>query len=108
MANLRRSGDSYRRLEIYTEVPRTTTVPLKEITNRDHTRRLMQCPDMSIWPLGMEELSDFFSKLTMTMFPNSTPNWRREDQEQALLNTCFSYNLHVSLYECFAPARRSC
>ena len=67
---------------------------LKEIKkpNRDHARRLLQCLVVAIRPLRVEELAevlavDFEGK---EEFPKLNPNWRWEDEEQALLASCSS------------------
>ena len=67
---------------------------LREIKkpNRDHARRLLQCLVVAIRPLRVEELAevlavDFDDKKGI---PKLKPNWRWEDQEQALLASCSS------------------
>jgi ankyrin repeat protein len=67
---------------------------LKEIKkpNRDHARRLLQCLVVAVRPLKVKELAEVLavdfddaegvSKLN--------PNWRWEDEEQALLTSCSS------------------
>jgi ankyrin repeat protein len=59
--------------------------------NREHARRLLQCLVVAIRPLRVEELAevlavDFDDEET----PKLNPNWRWEDQEQALLSSCSS------------------
>jgi hypothetical protein len=67
---------------------------LKEIKrpNRDYARRLLQCLVVAIRPLRVEELAevlaiDFDSA---DGIPELNPNWRWEDEEQALLASCSS------------------
>ena len=67
---------------------------LKEIKkpNRDHARRLLQCLVAAIRPLRVEELAevlavDFDDEEGI---PRLNPNWRWEDQEQAVLTSCSS------------------
>ena len=67
---------------------------LKEIKkpNRDHARRLLQCLVVAIRPLRAEELAevllvDFDGT---EEFPKLNPEWRWEDEEQALLASCSS------------------
>ena len=67
---------------------------LKEIKkpNRDHARRLLQCLVVAIRPLRVEELAEVlavdFDKADE--IPKLNPNWRWEDEEQALLASCSS------------------
>ena len=67
---------------------------LKEIKkpNRDHARRVLQCLVVAIWPLRVEELAevlavDYRDEQGMSKL---NPNWRWEDEEQALLTSCSS------------------
>ena len=67
---------------------------LKEIKkpNRVHAIRLLQCLVVAIRPLRVEELAevlavDFGDEERM---PKLNPNWRWEDEEQALLSSCSS------------------
>ena len=67
---------------------------LKEIkkTNRAHARRVLECLAVAIRPLRVAELAevlavDFDDAEGM---PNLNPDWRWEDQEQALLIACSS------------------
>ena len=67
---------------------------LKEIKrpNREHARRLLQCLVVAIRPLRVSELAevlavDFDDDEGM---PKLNPNWRWEDEEQALLASCSS------------------
>ena len=60
--------------------------------NREHARRLLQCLVAAIRPLRVEELAevlavDFDDDEGM---PKLKPNWRWEDEEQALLASCSS------------------
>src|SRR6266403_5041019 len=67
---------------------------LKEIKkpNRDHARRLLQCLVVAIRPLGVEELAEILAVdfEDAEGVPKLNPNWRWEDEEQALLATCSS------------------
>ena len=62
---------------------------LREIRkpNRDHARRLMQSLVVAIQPLGVEELAEILAVdfSDAEGIPKSNLNWRREDQEQAVL-----------------------
>src|SRR5712675_2144304 len=67
---------------------------LKEIKkpNRDHAHRLLQCLVVAIRPLRVEELAevlavDFDDPEEIARL---NPNWRWEDEEQALLSSCSS------------------
>ncbi len=67
---------------------------IKEIKkpNRDHALRILQCLNVAIRPLRVEELAevlavDFDDADGM---PKLNTNWRWEDQEQALLSSCSS------------------
>ena len=67
---------------------------LREIKkpNRDHARRVMQCLVVAIRPLRVEELAEVFAVdfEDVEGVPKLKPNWRWEDQEQALLASCSS------------------
>jgi ankyrin repeat protein len=67
---------------------------LREIKrpNRDHARRLLQCLVVAIQPLGVEELAEVLAIDfgDAEGIPKLKPNWRWEDQEQALLTSCSS------------------
>ena len=67
---------------------------LKEIKkpNRDHARRLLSCLVVAIRPLQVEELAEVFAVDfdDEEGIPRLNPNWRWEDQEQALLTSCSS------------------
>ena len=69
---------------------------LREINkaNRAHARRLLQCLTVSLRPLRVEELAEIltidFDAPTHGGIPQSNPNWRWEDQHQAVLSTCSS------------------
>ena len=67
---------------------------LKEIKrpNRDHARRLLQCLVVAIRPLRVEELAEVLAVDfdNADGVPNLNPNWRWEDEEQALLASCSS------------------
>jgi Ankyrin repeats (3 copies)/Ankyrin repeats (many copies) len=67
---------------------------LKEIKkpNREHARRILQCLVVAIRPLRVEELAEVLA----VDFDNAdgvvklNPNWRWEDEEQAVLASCSS------------------
>jgi hypothetical protein len=65
---------------------------LKEIKkpNRDHARRLLQCLVVAIRPLRVEELAEVLAVNfdDVERVPKLNPNWRWEDEEQALLTSC--------------------
>ena len=67
---------------------------LREIKkpNRDHARRVLQCLVVAIRPLRVEELAEVLAVDFDDAggFPKLKPNWRWEDQEQALLASCSS------------------
>ena len=67
---------------------------LKEIKkpNRDHALRLLQCLVVAIRPLRVEELAEVLAVdfEGTEEFPKLNPNWRWEDEEQALLASCSS------------------
>src|SRR6266403_891490 len=67
---------------------------LKEIKkpNRDHARRLLQCLAVAIRPLEVEELAEVLAVDfdDAEGIPKLNPNWRWEDEEQALLTSCSS------------------
>ena len=67
---------------------------LKEIKrpNRDHSRRLLQCLVVAIRPLEVKELAEVLAVDfdDAEGIPKLKPNWRWEDEEQALLTSCSS------------------
>ena len=67
---------------------------LKEIKkpNRDHARRLLQCLVVAIRPLEVKELAEVLAVDfdDAEGIPKLKPNWRWEDEEQALLTSCSS------------------
>ena len=67
---------------------------LKEIKkpNRDHAIRLLQCLVVAIRPLRVEELAEVLAVNfdDEEGMPKLNPNWRWEDEEQALLSPCSS------------------
>jgi len=78
---------------------------LKEIKkpNRDHTRRLLRCLIVAIRPLRIDELAevlavDFDHEEGV---PRLNPDWRWEDQEQALLSSCSSLISIVKIEELY-------
>ena len=60
--------------------------------NQDHAFRLLQCLVVAIRPLRVEELAEVLAVDfdDAEEFPKLNPNWRWEDQEQALLSSCSS------------------
>ena len=67
---------------------------LREIKkpNRDHAERVMQCLVVAIRPLRVEELAEVLAVdfEDAEGIPKLKPDWRWEDQEQALLASCSS------------------
>ena len=69
---------------------------LKEINkaNREHARRLLQCLTVALRPLRVKELAEVlaidFDAPIHGGIPQSNPNWRWNDQHQAVLSTCSS------------------
>ena len=67
---------------------------LKEIKkpNRDYARRVLQCLVVAIRPLRVEELAEVLAVNfdDEDGMPKMNPNWRWDDQEQALLSSCSS------------------
>ena len=67
---------------------------LKEIKkpNRDHARRLLSCLVAAVRPLQVEELAEVLAVdyEDEEGIPRLNPNWRWEDEEQALLTSCSS------------------
>ena len=67
---------------------------LKEIKkpNRDHARRLLSCLVAALRPLRVEELAEVLAVdyEDEEGIPRLNPNWRWEDEEQALLTSCSS------------------
>jgi hypothetical protein len=67
---------------------------LKEIKkpNRDSARRLLSCLVAAVRPLRVEELAEVLAVDydDEEGIPRLNPNWRWEDQEQALLTSCSS------------------
>ena len=59
--------------------------------NREHARRLLQCLVVAIRPLRVEELAEVLAvDFGDEGMPKLNPNWRWEDQEQAILSPCSS------------------
>ena len=59
--------------------------------NREHARRVLQCLVVAIRPLRVEELAEVLAvDFDDEGIPKLKPNWRWEDQEQALLSSCSS------------------
>ena len=66
---------------------------LKEIKkpNLHHARRVLQCLVVAIRPLRLSELAEVLAvDFGDEGIPKLNPNWRWEDQEQALLSSCSS------------------
>jgi ankyrin repeat protein len=69
---------------------------LREIhkTNREHALRLLQCLTVAIRPLRVDELAEVlavdFNAVRLGEIPKLNPNWRWEDQHDAVLFTCSS------------------
>ena len=67
---------------------------IKEIKqpNRDHALRILQCLVVAIRPLRVKELAEVLAVDfdDAEGIPKLNPNWRWEDQEQALLSSCSS------------------
>ena len=67
---------------------------LREIKkpNRDHARRLLQCLVVAIRPLDVKELAEVLAVDfdDAEGIPKFKPDWRWEDEEQALLTSCSS------------------
>ena len=72
---------------------------LKEIKkpNRDHARRLLQCLVVAIRPLEVKELAEVLAVDfdDSEGIPKLKPDWRWEDEEQALLTSCSSLIITV-------------
>jgi hypothetical protein len=62
--------------------------------NREHARRLLHCITVALRPLRVEELAEVlaidFDAPAHGGIPQLNPNWRWEDQNQAVLSTCSS------------------
>ena len=66
---------------------------LKQIhkANTRHAYRLLQCLAVAIRPLRVEELAEVLAlDLSTGSLPNLNPDWRWEDQEEAVLSACSS------------------
>ena len=67
---------------------------LREIgkPNRDHARRLLRCLVAAVRPLEVKELAEVLAVDfdDAEGIPKLKPNWRWEDEEQALLTSCSS------------------
>jgi len=69
---------------------------LKEInkSKRGHAHRLLQCLTVAVRPLRIAELAEVlavdFGTTSGGKTPNLNPDWRWEDQKQAVLSTCSS------------------
>ena len=75
---------------------------LREIKkpNRDHAHRLLQCLVAAIRPLDVKELAEVLAVDfdDAERIPKLKPNWRWEDDEQALLSSCSSLITIVETY----------
>jgi ankyrin repeat protein len=75
---------------------------LKEIKkpNRDHARRLLQCLVVAFRPLKVKELAEALAVdfEDAEGIPKLNPDWRWEDEEQALLTSCSSLIAIVETY----------
>jgi ankyrin repeat protein len=62
--------------------------------NREHAHRLLQCLSVAIRPLRVDELAEVlavdFDAVGRDGIPRLNPDWRWEDQQQAVLSTCSS------------------
>ena len=80
--------------EIPESLDKTYERILKEIKkpNQNHARRLLSCLVVAFRPLQVEELAEVFAVDfdDEEGIPRLNPNWRWEDQEQALLTSCSS------------------
>jgi hypothetical protein len=66
---------------------------LKEIrgSNQGHAHRLMQCLIAAVCPLRVEELTEVLAfDFTSSGTPKLNPDWRWEDQEEAVMSACSS------------------
>jgi ankyrin repeat protein len=69
---------------------------LREIhkKNREHALRLLQCLTVALRPLCVQELADVlavdFDAAQQDGIPKLNPDWRWEDQHEAVLTTCSS------------------
>jgi Ankyrin repeats (many copies) len=76
---------------------------LKEIKkpNRDHARRLLQCLVVAVRPLRVDELAEVLAVDfgNAEGIPKLNPDWRWEDEEQALLTSCSSLIAIVETYD---------
>jgi hypothetical protein len=76
---------------------------LKEIKkpNRDHARRLLQCLVVAVRPLEVKELAEVLAVDfdDTEGIPKLNPDWRWEDEEQALLTSCSSLIAIVETYD---------
>ena len=78
------------------ELPETYQRTLREINkaNREHAHRLLQCLAAAVRPLRVAELAEVLmidlEAPSSGETSKSKMDWRREDQEQAVLSTCSS------------------
>ena len=75
---------------------------LREIKrpNRDHARRLLQCLVVAVRPLEVKELAEVLAVDfdDAEGIPKLKPDWRWEDEEQAILSSCSSLITTVETY----------
>ena len=75
---------------------------LKEVKrpNRDHALRLLQCLVVAIRPLEVKELAEVLAVDfdDAEGIPKLKPDWRWEDEEQAILSSCSSLITTVKTY----------
>jgi ankyrin repeat protein len=71
-------------------------------TNREHAHRLLQCLTVAVRPLNVGELAEVlavdFDAMRRDGIPKLNPDWRWEDQQQAVLSTCSSLIAVVDYY----------
>ncbi len=79
-------------LELPVTLDETYERILREIqkSNRDHARRLLHCLVVAVRPLQVQELADVLAIDFEEDITRLNPNWRWEDEEQAVLSTCSS------------------
>ena len=91
------SPPSLRRIlkELPQSLDETYDCILKNINQatRAYAHRLLQCLTVAVWPLRLEELAEVLA-FDFDDAPGGVPklnaDWRREDQERAVLSTCSS------------------
>jgi len=66
---------------------------LREIkkSNKGHARRMLQCLVAAVRPLRVEELAEILAfDFSEEGIPKLNPDWRWEDQEEAVMSACSS------------------